>query len=129
MTEPDFRQTITTPVAAGTSSSLQLQLTGQHDEELADADLDTVTLTLLDRKTRTVINGRDEEDVYNANGGAVDSSALLMVDLLPEDNSMLGSGYREEHVAILRWTWGGSPENRGIKQIVFPVIRPVEPVA
>jgi len=89
--------------------------TGTMLDELGDplelADLDTVTLTLYDLATGRIINGRDGQDVMNANDVSVhDTSGLVTWYIKPADNIIVGNiaeGELEVHVALFRWTWTG----------------------
>jgi hypothetical protein len=123
----DFRQAFYTPVASGTSASLQLQLTDGDDADLAGNVVDEVTLTLFDRATGRILNSRSASNVLNAGGGTLSDSGLLDLDLSPADNAMADAGAcTEEHVARLDWTWNGG-DDTGTKEMTFTVIRRLAP--
>src|SRR5262245_10271429 len=67
--------------------------------------LATITLTLYDRATGTIINSRDHVDAKNLNGVAIDSSGNLAWTMAPADNAIVGSYELEEHIALFEWTF------------------------
>jgi hypothetical protein len=73
----------------------------------------TLKLTLWDRKTGTIINGRNEQNVLQAAGVTVNAEGHLIWVLSPEDNAHIaGDGTVETHVALWEWTYG-SPVRTG----------------
>ncbi len=79
------------------------------------ATLTTVTLTLVDRNTGTVINSRDAQNVKNANGCTIDAAGNLTLTLTPSDNPVLGTlndGAEEVHIGTLQWTWSAGAKER-----------------
>jgi len=85
------------------------------------ASLATVTLTLYNKSSGTVLNGRSETNIKNANDGTVDSNGLLALTLTPADNALEAqSGSKETHVAQITWTYnGGASTGRAL--VEFPV--------
>lgn len=123
MTSTSFRQTITAPlICERTTTLLQLQLTDENDEAIAKASLSTLTLTLYERKTATILNGRDQSDILDDNGGTVSSTGLLDLILDDNDNALAtqASKVAEDHVALIEWTWS-SGTRFGKKEITFTV--------
>ena len=73
------------------------------------ASLSTLTLTLVDDATGTVINGRSSQNALNANNVTIDASGNLVWTMTPADNPIVGSGLAhgrcELHLATFEWTW------------------------
>jgi hypothetical protein len=74
------------------------------------ADINAVTLTLIDVETRTVINGRDAQDVKNNHEVTIDpTSGTLTWAIQPADNVIVTDGEEIEiHHAIFEVTYRGS---------------------
>ena len=70
--------------------------------------LTTLTLTLYaDDAAQTIINGRNAQDILNANGGTVNGAGVLTLTLAPADNAILDTDLPyERHIALLQWAWG-----------------------
>lgn len=118
-----FQQPIVSPVLCEqTTAQLTLQLTDEADVAIAKADLASLTLTLYDRATGTVLNGRNAQTVLDANGGSVSATGLVTLLLSDADNALASqSRSGETHVALLLWTTA-SGTRRGAKEIAFTVI-------
>ena len=66
----DFRQTIDdAAVCEKTTTTLEMQLTDETDANVAAAQLSSLTLTLYEKRSETVINSRTAQSVLNVNGG------------------------------------------------------------
>jgi hypothetical protein len=89
---------------------------------LADADsvLLTLTLTLYEARTGTIINSCTARDILNANGGAVNAAGALSVRLDAADMACVSTAASELHVALIEWTWS-SPVKSGKHEIAFTV--------
>jgi len=75
---------------------------------LAAASLTTLTLTLYDRETGTIINSRSAQNVLNANNVTVSAAGVMVWSMQPADNAIVGSpaaGQPEIHIALFEWTW------------------------
>jgi len=86
----------------------------------ADSILLTLTLTLYEARTGSIINTCAVRNILNANGGVVTSAGALTVRLDAADMACLTSGASETHIALLEWTWG-SPVKAGKHEIAFTV--------
>jgi hypothetical protein len=74
--------------------------------------LSTLVVKLLDVDSQQVINGRDWQDILNANGGTVSTDqgpplvTTVTLELAPEDTVILNPARRVEYrELIFRWTW------------------------
>jgi len=123
----DQRQAILNPVFERSPVLITLQLTDQADAPLAKVQLETVTLTLYDKRVPgEFINERDEQNVLDANGGTVSTDGVLTLVLGEDDQVLTSQGHRkEDHVVLLKWTWIAGP-GPGIKEITYPLINQVQ---
>lgn len=92
----------------------------------------TILATLFDRKTESVINGKENINVKDANNGSVINDGTLTWRLTPQDNAIVGtslpSGSIEEHVVLFTWTWDDEVQVRtGKKEVYFDVRKLADP--
>lgn len=81
---------------------------------IGSGSLNTLTLSLYDKRTGTVINSRNNLNALNANNvtvyGSVQGSGTSQHTVLwavqPLDNAVVGSRELEEHRAVFEYTWG-----------------------
>lgn len=116
------RQTLSHPVIGErTTCTIALQLTDAADNDLELDDISTVTLTLYERTTGSVLNGRSGDDIKNAGGGTIDASGALSLELSDDDNALLSQdSVSEWHVALITWTWASGTKT-GRKEVAFQV--------
>ncbi len=99
------------------------QLKDQTGTALPLAALTTVTLTLYDVATGSIIGGLDHASILNAGRGTVSAGGLLTIDFEPADNQLVGTpaaGLSERHIAEIEWTWN-SGAGRGSKDVLIVV--------
>ena len=77
---------------------------------IPSADLSSLTLTLYNEADASIINGRSELNVKDANNVTVHAtSGLLTWTMQPDDNvivdTTLGHGKTELHIARFDFTW------------------------
>jgi hypothetical protein len=86
----------------------------ETETALAGSNLQTLTLTLYDKATGTIINSRNDQDVLNTNGVSVDGSGNVVWIMEPEDNAVVTATSKvEKHIALFEWTWdSGNKEGR-----------------
>ena len=119
MTE-SYRQALDTPVCEKTTTQISLPLTDENDQLLPPGVLTTVTLTLYDRDSGSIINSRNGVSINGANGGTVSTAGLLLV-LTPADNAFIdATKSREVHIALIQWTWSAGAKS-GAKELAFTV--------
>ena len=83
---------------------------------IPSASMTTIKLTLKNLATGTVINSRNEQSVFNANGGTYHAtSGLLTIILAAADNTVTGSNSVERHAAVIEFTYA-----TGAKADAFP---------
>lgn len=78
--------------------------------------LTTLTLTLYEKRSKTILNSRNAQNVLNANGVAVTAVGALTWTIAKEDTAMVGTAQLERHVAVFQGTW-----NTGAKKFVHVV--------
>lgn len=100
---------------------------------LNKAALLTLTLTLLVEKDGTVINGRDDQDILDNNGGSVSVDGAIILRLQPDDNVIVSSDVEpekdERHILRFKFTWDdGVLIRTGIDERILLVQRLVAPL-
>ena len=92
-----------------TIAKYKATITDEDNAAIAVASLSTITLTLYDVETGTIINSRNAQDVKNTNNVTVDSAGLLTWTIQSADNEIIGTrrraGQYEKHVALFEYTW------------------------
>ena len=72
---------------------------------ISSANLSSLTLTLYDKCTGTIINSREDQDVLNTNNCTVDVNGLFTWNIQADDNQIisttLDAGEYEEHIGLL----------------------------
>tara|TARA_R100000808_G_C2154987_1_gene166576 strand:+ start:8339 stop:8731 length:393 start_codon:yes stop_codon:yes gene_type:complete len=93
----------------GTLAKYTATITDEAEAAIGSSSLTTLTLTLYDAETGTIINSRDDQNVLNTNNVTVDSAGLLTWLIQPGDNAIIGTrrraGMYEKHVALFEYTW------------------------
>lgn len=120
------------PMAEGGTGLYSGTLTKEDGETpIPGASLVSLTLTLMDLATGTIINGRDAQNVLNANGVTVDtvgSTGAISWLIKPEDSPFLRKnppprdGDEEKHLAIFTWTWSSGLDTLTGRKKVFIVV-------
>jgi hypothetical protein len=111
---------MTVRVNKANSGRYRASLVDETGVPVPAASLSSLTLTLYDQRTDTIINSRDAQDVLNVNGVTVDANGLLTWTVLPADNPIVTRGTAEEtHVALFEWTFGSK---RGSHEVHIVVV-------
>lgn len=96
-------------VQAGESSDIVATFKDMDGAAIVKANLVSLTATLYDVESDTVINSRDDQNVLDANNGTVATDGTLTLKLGPTDNAIINSrtrvGFTEQHVLLFKWTW------------------------
>lgn len=96
-------------------------LQDEDENALSSSDIQTLTLTLYDKSTGTIINSRNAQDVKNTNGVSVDGSGNVIWVMEPDDNAIVTATSKvEKHIALFQWTWN-SGAKAGRHEIVIQV--------
>ena len=103
-------------------------LKDENGAAISSSVLTTFTLTLYDRLTRAIINGRNVQNVLNANQVTLDSDGHLRWVWLPADQTMINPNkVIEEHVGLFeaKWTDGAGRPRQAEHEVIFNVARKV----
>ena len=93
-------------VREGCTAKYTATIKDESGAALAAAALHTLTLTLYDQTSETILNSRNRQDVLNTNNVAIDASGVLTWTMQPADNAVLDATQKvERHVALFEWTW------------------------
>ena len=99
-------------VREGTTAVYGATIQDIDGNAVAAGDLDSLTLTLWDKVSETIINSRNAQNVLNANNVTVSDEGVLAWTMQPEDNVIVDvnhlDGQKEEHRALFQWTWDTS---------------------
>jgi hypothetical protein len=89
-----------------TSAQYKAQLQDPTGAGVPASTLLTLALTLYDLATGTVINGRSQQNVLNANNVTVDASGNLVWAIQGADNSIVTASLAiETHIALFEASW------------------------
>jgi len=99
-----------------TSAIFEADLVDAEGDPVAAASLSTLTLTLFDVGTDTIINARNLQNVLNTNNVTIDANGHLTFRAGVLDNPFLGSApaLHELHHAVLAATW---PSGEGLTYV------------
>lgn len=102
------------------TAKLTAKLQDENGVGLPVSQITALTLTLYDQKTGMVVNGRDKQSILGVNGGSVDGSGNLALELVPADMALVDGGASSEvHVSLIEWTYTGG--KKGVHEVVFRV--------
>ena len=98
-------------LAENATARLQADIIDEEDLPIPSLELGALTVTLYLRSDpRVIINSRNEQSVFNVNGGTfgeTDGRFVWIMD--PEDNAIVGRTRAtriEDHIALFEWTYG-----------------------
>jgi hypothetical protein len=116
-----MRTEIADLIAEKTTQVLTCTIKDETDTVIPVAQIGTLTLTLYNQESRSIINTRDNQNVLNANNVTVHSTSGLLTWLLqPADTAIeTTSKSIEVRVALFQWTFGSSKQ--GKHEIVFKI--------
>jgi hypothetical protein len=88
----------------------------EDEAPIPSSALGTLTLMLYDQKTElaspgtttAIINGRNRQNILNANGCAVSTGGVMTMTFSPADNIIVNTGIvrrSERHVALFEYTY------------------------
>lgn len=115
-----FQTTITETVPEQVSVRITGVIKDEAGNGVPGANLTTLTLTLYDSSTESIINSRNDSDINGVNGGSVDASGNLVMKLSPADNALIGTGDSEKHIALIEWTYNSGADT-GRAEVIFTV--------
>lgn len=91
----------------GESGSITASVQDKNGNSLTKVQIESLNITILDIRSNTIINGRNSQNILDANDGTVDNDGTLTFKLQPEDTINVGSprGVLEERQVTIEWTW------------------------
>lgn len=97
------------------TAKITATLNDEDGNPLALASINTLTLTLYDEITGTVINGRTGSNILNTGGGTLAAtSGAFTLTLSPNDMAINDTDRDDEiHVALVEWTYNASADAGG----------------
>jgi len=112
-------------VDAGSSCNLSGTLTAATGSTITS--ITTLTLTLFDEATASIINSRDDQNINGVNGGTF-SDGDFTIELNPADTVDVGEiadTNTQNRVARIKWTYndGDGTERTGIQEFYFPIYK------
>jgi hypothetical protein len=103
---------LTETMIEGTTGLYTFVLVDELGAGIESTFLDSLSLTLYDTDSHTVINARQDQDILNANDGTVETdpgppiTTTVTFHLQPADTIILNQNRRVEYrVLSFRWTW------------------------
>lgn len=112
----------TYPILEKKTGSFRAQITDQDGvTPLPLATLATLTLTLYVIKgdgTISYVNGRNAQNVLNANNVVVSATGLITWTIQTADTTLVEALAFERHIALFQWTWG---LGAGAREVVLVV--------
>ena len=101
-----FKSTLNDIIPEKSSAKIKATLKDEDGVVIPSATLQTLTLTLYDLITETIINSRDAVDALNANNVTLHAtSGLLTYSMQPDDNQIIGTVSEEVHIILFQGIW------------------------
>ena len=108
----------------GTTPRYTCTIVDEDNEPIPDTDLTTLTVTIHDVATGTIINDREQQDALNDNGVTVNTDGELVFDMEADDmaivSTTIAEGAIEEHCLLFEWTYN-SGDKAGKHRVVLLV--------
>lgn len=122
-TDDDFRTFREHPVADGVPAVITARLYDAYGAPVAGYLLTALTFSLIDRDSGGYVNGHQDTDILNANGGTVATDGSVRLDLPGTDTVLVDAAKsREGRIARFRWQWTGGV-GEGVHEVWFDVER------
>lgn len=89
---------------------LEATITDEDGNPITSAMIDSLVVTIVEVNSGDIVNGRDNQNVLNSNGGTLDDmTGLFSFQVVPDDTAIVNSstliGNVEEHLATFSLTW------------------------
>jgi hypothetical protein len=105
--DPQTQLDIFGPVFADNHATLSALIVNENDQPIQW--LSSITVTLTDKETGTIINGRNRQDVLNTNGGAFTTPGVFTFTLTPQDMLQFNQARLEEdHVLKFEYSYNNN---------------------
>jgi hypothetical protein len=81
----------------------------------------SLTMTLFDNATGSIINARDDQDILNTNGVVVEETSGKLIWNMSEQDTAIGNdaSFYESRIGQFVWTYGSG--KRGTHEILFTI--------
>jgi len=91
----------------GESGNITSILQNKVGNTLTKSEIGTLTITIIDLRSNSVVNNRLNQNILDANDGTVSTEGELTFKLQPEDTVNVGSPkyFLEERQITIQWTW------------------------
>jgi len=100
---------LTAKIPERTTPKITAVIKDENGVAIPDTSLDTLTLDLYnmsDDPVFAVINSRTAQNVLNANDVTVDTSGILVWQMVTADNAIIDATLKtEKHRAVFNWTY------------------------
>lgn len=108
-----------------TSSLYTADLVDETGAAVSGASLDTLTLTVYDVDTGTILNSRSQQNVKNVNGVTISAGGALVWTIAPADVAIIDDTKQfEQHVALFEGVWATTKKfKHEIPMLVRNVVR------
>lgn len=120
---PAISQAPNGPFAAGSTPVVMAQIVDADAVGIPATNLNSLTLSIVDTLTQTIVNGCDQVNILNTGRGTVDAQGNVTIALLAADTSMAEvPGVQQiERSLVLDWTFNaGNSVGRG--QVNFTLV-------
>lgn len=97
------------PFEEGRDDFIELDLVDEDAAAITDVAVTAITATLRSLDAGTLVNGRDDQDVHNDNGGSL-SSGTFRLDLIAADLAAVGSRTLQQRELTLLVTHSGGKQ-------------------
>lgn len=91
----------------GESGNITSTLQNKAGNNLTKSEIISLTITIIDARSNSIVNNRLNVNILDANDGTVSVEGELTFKLQPEDTINVGSpkNYLEEKQITIQWTW------------------------
>jgi hypothetical protein len=116
-----MRTNLRTVIDEGTTPIYTATIKDAAGTPIPLAQITTLTLTLFDNATHSIINGRDDQNVLNSNGVMVEETSGKLTWNMSSLDTAIGNtaAFYESRIAQFVWIYGGG--KRGTHEILFTI--------
>jgi hypothetical protein len=112
---------LTEPIAEKTTAKITFTLKDEADTVIPLDQIATLTLTLYNEESRTIINTRDAQNVLNLNNVTVHATSGLVTWLLQSADTSIETATKRYEIRVALFAWTFATTKSGKRQIRFKV--------
>ena len=112
---------ITEPIAEKTTAKITFTLKDEADTVIPLDQIATLTLTLYNEESRTIISTRDAQSVLNLNNVTVHATSGLVTWLLQSADTSIETATKRYETRIALFAWTFATTKSGKRQIRYKV--------